>query len=202
MRLLRQGLEKPTGSSSTPDTLCAACGPAHTGAYWLDAAPGSLIPDSGCRRSLAGADWHRNFQQELEKFGLKGERIDLQERFTFGNASEEVSNCSWNYPVSVMGRTGVMAIAEVGTATPPLMSRATMAQLGIRIDFGKDEIECGDVNRRAQYTDTGHMLIDATEWRDDATTNIPEQFRLNKNLGPIRRGWGPQPRPEKQGVRD
>ena len=46
---------------------------------------GKVIPDSGCKRSVAGQKWHRRMKQSLAKEGLQPIEIEIDEQFRFGD---------------------------------------------------------------------------------------------------------------------
>ena len=47
--------------------------------------PGHIMLDTGCRRSVAGSQWHQSFQDALSRRGMSGKSYPQQELFRFGD---------------------------------------------------------------------------------------------------------------------
>ena len=101
--------------------------------YLSASVPTKMIADSGCRHTVAGKQWHQEFQRHLAKQSLQGERDDNDEVFRFGNGHEETSESFWVYPISLFGTTAVLRVAEVAGDCPPLLSREAMKNMDISL---------------------------------------------------------------------
>ena len=60
---------------------------------------GHIMLDTGCKKSVAGRQWHRDFQKELESLGMQGKEIQTTESFRFGDGRVVTSQKTWVYPV-------------------------------------------------------------------------------------------------------
>ena len=78
-----------------------------------------MIADSGCKRSVASAKWHRRMRRKLEKHGLQPVRQDTRERFRFGDGRVVKATCKWKYPMGLSGKHGMVTIAEVDEVVEP-----------------------------------------------------------------------------------
>jgi len=94
-----------------------------------------VIPDSGCRRSVARKRWHNSMRAALAKKGLTPVRRDIEENFKFGDGRVERSSTAVVYPVGFYGSHGSIDVAEVSSECPPFLSVETMGKLGVVLDF-------------------------------------------------------------------
>ena len=85
------------------DPVGDICDVAWTGTE-LDAT--EMILDSGCRRSLAGRDWHKRMQGRIKEIGLHAIKRPSKDRFRYGDGTVVEGTCSWVYPVSIRGHQG------------------------------------------------------------------------------------------------
>ena len=97
--------------------------------------------DSGCRRSVAGRDWHERLQSHLSEIGLHAFKRQSNDKFRYGDGKVVEGTCSWTYPVSIRGHQGQLDIAEVPVETPPRASRQLMKDLGLIVGFAEDRMD-------------------------------------------------------------
>eukprot|EP00971_Amphidinium_carterae_P350515 6491593-Amphidinium_carterae.1 len=132
------------------------------------------IPDSGCRRNVAGRDWHQKLQRQLNVQGLCGIYKPEREKFRFGDSRVEESEGSWLYPVKKANQLMVFNVACVNTDCPPLLSVSSMASLGVVINFVDNEIELRGLGTTVdmQHVASGHPVLefDVPEVTDDVPT--------------------------------
>eukprot|EP00971_Amphidinium_carterae_P339682 6477628-Amphidinium_carterae.1 len=120
------------------------------------------IPDSGCRRNVAGREWHQRVQRQLRAHGLRGIFKPEREKFRFGDSRVEESEGSWLYPVKKSDRMMVFNVACVNTDCPPLLSVSSMASLGVVINFVDNEIELRGLDTKVnmQHVASGHPVLE------------------------------------------
>lgn len=97
------------------------------------------VPDSGCKRSVAGRRWHVDLRRVLAEKGLRPIRRRISESFRFGDGN--VLPASWSYVhlVGIFGANGCLDVA-LADRCPPLMSSKAMHDLGVVLDFALETI--------------------------------------------------------------
>ena len=98
---------------------------------------GDVIPDSGCKKSVASARWRKWQRARLAKQGLKPVKQDSKYTFACGDGRKVKSNVIWLYPISIRAKASHADIAEVDCTCPPLFSVEGMQDLGVVLDFSK-----------------------------------------------------------------
>ena len=78
-----------------------------------------VILDTGCRTAVAGAAWHRRFQQYLQEQGLARVEISHNEVFRFGAGEPVVSSRAFIYPVVLREsqKCSSLRVVEVANTT-------------------------------------------------------------------------------------
>ena len=100
-----------------------------------------LWADSGCRKSVGGTDSHRTIQALYRKLGMKPEKVEKVNHFSFGNGAPATSTVTWMYPIFIGGSyKGDIAIAEVPGVCPILFSINMMIEW--KIDLLNSEHMC------------------------------------------------------------
>jgi len=74
---------------------------------------GRVIADSGCKRSVAGSQWHQDTKSWLAERGLKPIEEECKDKFRFGDGRVVTAKRSWRYPCGIYGYNGTLSIAEV-----------------------------------------------------------------------------------------
>lgn len=69
--------------------------------YSIWSTPMQVILDTGCRTAVAGAIWHRNFQEKLNQRQLPYFPVKRQETFRFGAGEPVISTTAYAYPHSL-----------------------------------------------------------------------------------------------------
>ena len=149
---------------------------------WDDIGTTELINDSGCRRSVAGHEWHDNLQEYLKGLGLRPVKKDIDEEFRFGSGDLATATESYVYPAGINGKHGVIEVARVEGRTPPLLSQQAMQDLGLVVNYSKKimDIEAAGVKQKPiKQSRSGHFLVDIGEYGD--VDEFPECFRIDKN---------------------
>ena len=102
----------------------------------LVSSPGCGVIDTGCGRTLIGAQTLHSLNQMLKSRGRRpADEYEALNRFRFGNGQEEVSNRAARIPVAICGQTGVIDAAIISGQAPLLLGRPTLEKLDIRLDF-------------------------------------------------------------------
>ena len=141
-----------------------------------------LILDNGCKRNVAGSQWHKSVQEMLARHGLKGVRHNVQEEFLFGSDRVDLSKCAWEYPVGIHGNTTVLNIAEIDSNCPGLMSDATMANLDVSLHVKRQTYDLGVFGikeyKHELSAKSRHAFI-RTDWFPDLSkTHLDSKFFL------------------------
>ncbi|CAK0875126.1 unnamed protein product, partial [Prorocentrum cordatum] len=150
---------------------------------WDDIGTTELINDSGCRRSVAGHEWHDNLQTHLKSLGLQPVKKDINEEFRFGGGDVAVSTESYVYPAGINGTHGVIEVARVEGRTPPLLSQQAMQDLGVIVNYRKkvmDIEEAGVFKKPIKQSRSGHFLVDIGEYGNP--NEFPECFHINGKM--------------------
>ena len=118
----------------------------------------------------------------LRKYGMKGERINMQEEFLFGSDRVDVSKCAWVYPVGIHGRCGTINVAEIESNCPGLMSADTMGHLDITIHTRPKTYDIGThgvKDYQYEISPSGHALL-RIDWFGDVSKLDPK-FHLESD---------------------
>ena len=150
-------------------------------ALWQDLSCSQMISDSGCRRSVAGSEWHRNYQNFLRKHGLQGQRRSTCEEFRFGGGVKVQSNDSWVYPAGINHKNGFLDVALVDSHTPPLLSQSAMRDIGMKIDFGSQTMSIQSAGLKdcpVTRSASGHILLNVGDF--GCILEYPKEFRIHE----------------------
>ena len=86
---------------------------------------------TGCRKTVAGETWLRNYVQALSGLGYVAEYAACTEKFKFENQGTLACTKCWYLPVMMYGRMGTLAVHEVAGECPFLISEESMTKLGV-----------------------------------------------------------------------
>ncbi len=104
------------------------------------------IWDTGCRKTVAGANWLRNYVQALAaNLGFPVEFATCAEKFKFGNQDTRMSEKCWYLPVTLCGGMGTLAVNEVPGERPLLISEESMKRLGVVLRLRQKQIDIEDL---------------------------------------------------------
>eukprot|EP00435_Cladocopium_sp_Y103_P043787 s1055_g12.t1 len=105
----------------------------------LVSCPGFGVLDSGCGRTIIGAQTLSEFEKLWKQRDIP---LPLSEsethQFKYGNGEMETSHRVVAMPVTLAGRKGVIRASVVKGDAPLLVSRSALKKLGASLDFGKD----------------------------------------------------------------
>ena len=108
----------------------------------LVSSPGYAVLDSGCGKTIVGAETLKQFVDIWKKEGIEVPQERHEENaFKYGNGHREVSHRSIDMPVTIGERSGVVRAAVVKGNAPLLLSRPSLKRLQARLDFDGDKLE-------------------------------------------------------------
>ena len=113
-------------------------------AICLVSSPGFAVLDSGCGKTIIGANTLLVFHGIWKSCGISiPEERHETNASKFGNGEREVSNRMIDMPVQIAGRRGVVRAAVVRGDAPLLLSRAALKSLTASMNFATDELLIG-----------------------------------------------------------
>ena len=133
----------------------------------LVSSPGYAVLDSGCGRSVIGAETLRSFRQIWSKVGVEQPKeIEELNVFKFGNGEQETARAVVEMPVSLAGKKGLVRAAVIRGRAPLLLSRPALKTLQATMDFAKDRL-ClfdGETSIAMQINEAGQYVIPVAEF--------------------------------------
>ena len=142
-------------------------GPAET---LLVSSPGFGVLDSGCGRTIVGADTLEQFKTLWTAQGIPMPTLEPEiNHFKYGNGAQETSEAVVRMPVVIAGRQGLIKAAVVQGKAPLLISRPAMKSLQARIDFGGDQLSVfsDQVVVPLQTNEAGQYILELTGRKPD-----------------------------------
>ena len=126
----------------------------------IDDSEGYAILDSGCANSVAGIDW---FTKYVNNLSVK-ERLEISvtpsnETFTFGDGKTVPSMRKVVFPCWTAGEKATVATDIVYCKIPLLLSRKSMSQVKIKLDFGTDTAYVKGRPIKLKITRSGHYAL-------------------------------------------
>ena len=111
----------------------------------LVSSPGYGVLDSGCGRSIIGADTLAEFMELWKARDMTiPTPFDEVNHFKYGNGHGETTQRSIRVPVVLGGRSGTIKAAIVQGQAPLLVSRSALKALKAAINFDTDELTVFD----------------------------------------------------------
>ena len=115
------------------------------------------LVDLGCSATVAGKEWVREFEA---KSGGTVEWFSTARRAFTGFTGEQASSDqATTLHVRVLGGYGKLLVHVLDTATPLLLSRLSMARLGLVIDVSERSVQSKLSNRMLVCRREGHFKI-------------------------------------------
>ncbi|CAK9007796.1 unnamed protein product [Durusdinium trenchii] len=127
----------------------------------LVSSPGCGVLDSGCGKSIIGADTLKEFEALWTGRGWElPVPFTETNHFKYGNGHQETSELAVRVPVRLGGRAGTIKVAIVKGQAPLLVSRNALKSLKAVINFADNELQLFDdqvkipllTNQAGQYT--------------------------------------------------
>lgn len=149
----------------------------------LVSSPGYAVLDSGCGKTIIGAETLKQFIEIWNKEGIEVPQERVEENaFKYGNGHREVSHRSIDMPVTIGERSGVVRAAAVKGNAPLLLSRPSVKRLQARLDFEGDKLELfGATTVDVKVNSAGQYVIpvvkchlDCSEVSDRSPEKPPE----------------------------
>ena len=125
----------------------------------LTSSPGFGVVDTGCGKTLIGAETLQLMEAMLASHNrAPGDRLCQTNTFRFGNGAVERSETVVRLPVGIGGKTGLIEAAVIRGRAPLLLGRPTLQKLGMHLDFrdGALSVLDGTVKVKMQCNPSGH----------------------------------------------
>ncbi|OLP84633.1 Copia protein, partial [Symbiodinium microadriaticum] len=151
----------------------------------LVSSPGYAVLDSGCGKSVIGAQTLQAFRELWTRAGIEQPKTVAEVNlFRFGNGAQETSKQIIEMPVCVAGRRGLVRAAIISGEAPLLLSRGALKTLGARMDFFKDELQLFQAEKviKMETNGAGQYIIPVAEF-EKPSAEEPETGTLNDDLG-------------------
>eukprot|EP00435_Cladocopium_sp_Y103_P013904 s3466_g3.t1 len=143
----------------------------------LVSSPGYGVLDSGCGRTIVGANTLKEFERIWIQTGMPSpEFVNETHQFKYGNGEVETSSKVVLMPVTLAGKKGVIRASIVRGDAPLLVSRAALKTLGASLDFGRDTLRLFgqevplQVNLAGQYV--VHLVAEVSESLGDTFAEV------------------------------
>ena len=159
---LRSHIEQKRVVEDFSNRSSQATGPSET---LLVSSPGFGVLDSGCGRTIVGAETLEQFKTVWSAQGITIPDLESEiNHFKYGNGAEETSGSVVRMPVTIAGRQGIIKAAVVQGKAPLLISRPALKSLKARIDFGTDKLSVFDdqVMVPLQTNEAGQYILELT----------------------------------------
>ena len=121
--------------------------------------PGTIMVDTGCKKSLGGKPWHKGLQQAMDNIGMTYRSFAMEEMFQFGPGEPMNATKGWRYNVGINGKCEVLEIAEVDVDIPGLCGPDDMARWSMKLDFSDDTMETNGKKRPLLPSRSGHPCV-------------------------------------------
>ena len=135
----------------------------------LVSSPGYAVLDSGCGKTIVGAETLKQFVNIWKEEGIEvpEERVE-ENAFKYGNGHREVSRRSIDMPVTIGDRSGVVRAAVVKGNAPLLLSRPSLKRLQARLNFEDDKLELfGATKVDVKVNSAGQYVIPVVKGRSE-----------------------------------
>ena len=126
----------------------------------LVSSPGFGVLDSGCGRTIIGAETLKAFKRLwIQRGWVPPQPFHEVHQFKFGNGEVETSTLSIQLPVVLAQRQGVIRAAIIRGDAPLLLSRSAMKALGATLDFKNDCLQVFDRSVKLQTNSAGQYVV-------------------------------------------
>eukprot|EP00435_Cladocopium_sp_Y103_P011977 s1627_g3.t1 len=130
----------------------------------LVSCPGFGVLDSGCGRTIVGADTLVEFEKLWRQRGVMVPKHQHEtHQFKYGNGEVEVSKTVVPMPVSLAGKRGIIKASVVKGQAPLLISRSALKSLGASLDFGKDRLQLFEKSVPLAVNQAGQYVVDVLD---------------------------------------
>ena len=127
----------------------------------LEDLKGCAIIDSGCATTVCGQDWVNEFVDTLCDEDRESIREEpSHEKFTFGDGKTVKSIKKLHLPCWIQGLDrGFITTEVVECGIPLLLSKRSMKNMNMVLDFNRDTITCGENVINLKNTKSGHYAL-------------------------------------------
>ena len=127
----------------------------------LEESKGCAIIDSGCATTVCGVEWVNAFMDTLCDEERKSIREEpSKEKFTFGDGNTVESLKKLHIPCWIQGLDrGFITTEVVESGIPLLLSKRSMKNMNMVLDFKNDTITCGENVIYLKNTKSGHYAL-------------------------------------------
>ena len=127
----------------------------------LEESKGCAIIDSGCATTVCGREWVNDFIDTLCDEDRKNIREEpSKEKFTFGDGNTVESLKKMHIPCWIQGLDrGFITTEVVESGIPLLLSKGSMKNMNMVLDFKNDTITCGGHVIYLKNTKSGHYAL-------------------------------------------
>eukprot|EP00971_Amphidinium_carterae_P237353 4711602-Amphidinium_carterae.1 len=143
---------------------------------------GYTVPDTGCKKSVAGVKCHRSMRKKLKnEFGLKPVAVDLDTGFSSGNGREVRAHRAWKYPCCVQNKVFCIEVAEISESCQPLLPVDAMRQRGCGLDLSEDTATMTPIGVEGiplAAADTAHPLLQWWEGSDEIKHRFTHEYQI------------------------
>ena len=124
---------------------------------------GLAVLDSGCNTTVCGKSWLKSYLDTLDEEKQQKVKYDSNSvSFRFGDNTPTLSEKRVIFPAVVCNKDVNIAAQIVNDEIPLLISKKTMKDAKMKIDFSEDTVEAFGTKRELIITPTGHCSIPLT----------------------------------------
>ena len=132
----------------------------HLSEIALVSCPGFGVLDSGCGRTIIGAETLAEFEKLWKQKGVRVPKGQHEvHQFKHGNGEIETSKLAVPLPVVLAGKRGIIKASVVKGHAPLLISRSALKTLGASLDFGKDSLQLFELVDESSRTVCGRSDV-------------------------------------------
>ena len=121
---------------------------------------GYAVLDSGCSNTVCGEEWMSMFIKRLsDEEQQRMVIVPSDQPFTFGDGRTVISKRKVTMPCWMGGVPGMITTDVVDCNIPLLLSRKSMKNTGMILNFKKDELTVNNRPMRLKVTKSGHYAL-------------------------------------------
>ena len=135
--------------------------PFHPLDIFADEARGAAGLDSACSKTIMGMAWYEDYKSRLiQKFRnqIQGP-VSSNTRIVFGGGGSKNSMGRYRIPLELHGGICKVVVEMVDANIPLMLSRATMSEARMKLDFQFHTTTVLGATRAMEETTTGHVII-------------------------------------------
>ena len=133
----------------------------------LVSSPGYAVLDSGCGKTIVGANTLQSFREIWTKAGVSQPTAKVEENvFRYGNGACEKSTEVIEMPIRLADKKGIVQAAVIQGDAPLLLSRPAMKKLGAEMNFHTDELKLfqGSTTVPMSLNSAGQYIISVSDF--------------------------------------